>query len=402
MRFRTDFPSLVVLWIGICLLAPCVDGAGSGLVPNWVRPGLRLTYYLSTGSLSVSVNGLVLDEEGRIFDRYGNSYSTERRGHSSHGLIQVTVAGTAAGVTPLAQAFYLFNGNDTTPVHNTNLDTLAEAESGGDFWMHPSKQAQMIQQHPWAGRPQPGRVMARSTSWRVDGQSYAATAIISLGESGKTFWVYDQASGRLLYLSRLTRTPPDIRDPSQTLQDSVSYATFLRFVGVRQMNLPWMDTPLPAWTQQLQALSYQGQTTLQFSGAGPGGQAQTQELMVARRGADWLLFQTRSQMQYLPGGSAAKTVSGVGIPAPLIIPPAALGRLRPGQVIDSDPHTRYSVRVGGADAQSVTLQMEGPRQSKTFVYDRAQGALVRSLSREASTAAAGMFTVRQMQLVGKR
>lgn len=375
---------------------------GNGLAPAWVRPGLRLTYYLMSGSLSGSVNGYVLDDEGRFVDRHGRRYSTERTGHSSHGLIQITVAGAPTGVTPLSESFYLFNGNDTTPVLNMNLDTVAQTESGGDFWMHPRKQAQMIQQHPWAGTPMPGRMMARATSWRANNQSYSATAIISLGEMGKTFWVYDQASGRLLYLSRLTRQPPDIRDYSQTLQDSVSYATFLRFVAVRQMSFPWLDMPLPDWARGLQALSYRGQMNLQFTGAGPGGQGLAHEMQVARRGPDWLLFQAHSQSVGLPGGSDAKAVSGTGIPAPVIIPPAALARLQPGQVIDSDPQTRYSIRVAGADAQSVTLQMAGGGQSKAFVYDRAQGVMVRSSSRERTAAGTGMVTAREMQLVGKR
>ncbi len=130
-------------------------GVGNSLAPNWVRPGLRLTYYVMSGSLSGSVNGYVLDERGRFMDRHGNRYSDERMGHSSHGLIQISVAGAPTAVTPLSEAFYLFNGNDTTPVLNRNLDTLADTESGGDFWMHPRKQAQMIQQHP-GPKPMPG------------------------------------------------------------------------------------------------------------------------------------------------------------------------------------------------------------------------------------------------------
>jgi hypothetical protein len=37
--------------------------------------------------------------------------------------------------------------------------------------------------------------------------------VISQGDAGRTFWVYDQATGRLLYLSRISRHAPDIRDP---------------------------------------------------------------------------------------------------------------------------------------------------------------------------------------------
>jgi hypothetical protein len=67
--------------------------AGNGLVPDWVRPGLRLTYDLLTGSIGGSVNGWVLDDDGRITDRNGNRYSTELQGHSSHLLVEATAAG---------------------------------------------------------------------------------------------------------------------------------------------------------------------------------------------------------------------------------------------------------------------------------------------------------------------
>ena len=78
--------------------APARPATGNLLVPDWVRPGLRLTYYLLTGSVSGSVNGYVLDEDGNITDRNGNRYSTERQGHSSQGLVEATVAGMDAQV----------------------------------------------------------------------------------------------------------------------------------------------------------------------------------------------------------------------------------------------------------------------------------------------------------------
>jgi hypothetical protein len=134
----------------------------------------------------------------------------------------------------------------------------------------------------------------------------------------------------------------------------------------------------------------------------PGGQELSQQMEVAKRGADWLLFQPRAQTQGLPSGSESKAVTGPGCLPPLIIPPAVLGRLRPGQEIDRDPHTGYTVRVAAADAQTVTLETDGPRQSLMFVFDRTQGVLIHTLSRERSTVGTNTFTVREMQLAGKR
>lgn len=57
-------------------------------------------------------------------------------------------------------------------------------------------------------------------------------------------------------------------------------------------------------------------------------------------------------------------------------------------------------RAAAADVQTVTLEADGPRQSLRFVYDRAHGVLIHTLSRERSTAGTNMFTVREMQWAG--
>ena len=134
----------------------------------------------------------------------------------------------------------------------------------------------------------------------------------------------------------------------------------------------------------------------------PGGQGFSQQREVAKRCADWLLFQTRAQTQGLPALSESEAATGPGCLSPLTISPAVLGRLRPGQEIDCDPHTGFDVRVAAADAQTVTLETDGPRQSLMFVFDRAQGVLIHTLSRERSTAGTNAVVVHEMQLVGKR
>ena len=197
-------------------------------------------------------------------------------------------------VVALAQPFYLISPGDPAPLMKSHMDTVATVDTGGDFWMHPQKQAMMLREHPWTGAPRTGQMMARTRTWRNGNQSWTAPAILSMDDTGKTFWVYDQATRRLLYLSRISRGAPDIHDPAQSLPDSVSYATFLRFVGAHQQNLPWLSTSMPEWTRGLQVLSYQGRLNVQFPGAAPGGTAPSQQMEVAKRGGDWLLFRWRS------------------------------------------------------------------------------------------------------------
>lgn len=406
MRWKAAFAIFAA-----ALIAPHAASAGDAgipLLPDWVRPGLRLTYDLITGGVNRTADQLKWNPEthqwdqaniNRGYDTSGN-YNGE---YSSHGLVQATVAGLDGQGVALSQPFFLLNPNQRTPVlmAGANTDMLVATDTGGDLWMHPQKQAQMLRQPP-AG------ILVQSTTWRGDGQNWAATTFLSQGASGKTFAAYDQASGKLLYLSRITREPPGegrIRDPrSPTKGNPVSFATILKYVASRQMNIPWMNDPLPEWAQQFQVLLYQGRQVVQFPGAADTrGQALAQNLQVQKRGRNWLLLQSNGQAQWQQSsGPGPKVVTGPGLLYPLIIPPAGLARLRPGQEIDRDPLTGFTTHVAGADAQTVTLQVDGPDRSMMFVYQRAQGVMMRSSSRERSSAGQNMYVVRDMQLAGKQ
>ncbi len=409
-------PSPRLYRLGVAFLAALALASGAGAAaapaksggqaaafpaPDIVKPGLRLTYYLQTGSLSGSVNGFVLDEEGDWVDRRtGRHYSQERKGGGSRGLIQPTVVGLAGGMAALSQPFYLWDGDDTTSVFRANLDDLVTAESGGDLWMHPGKQARMMQAYPWGAQNAPGGIMARSVAWRDDaGQAYQATQVVILGEASKTSYVFDQASGLLLYLSRLTRNPPDIRDPSQVLPDSVSYATFLRFRGVRQLATPWLGRPIPASLRGARLLAYRGSYMLQGQGIAPTPMAIQASLQPARTGADWILLGGRTQQQGVGAPTDFKSVDGMGGLHPLAIPPEVLAGLRTGQVIDRDPLTGFSLSVGGGDAQSVVLQETGPIQTITYVYERNRGILTRKVQRDLQRPTQ-MVMVTDIQLAG--
>ncbi|MDD8027754.1 MAG: hypothetical protein PHI34_14730, partial [Acidobacteriota bacterium] len=322
---------------------------------------------------------------------------TERQGYGSHGLIQATVVGGDGGLVALSEPFYLFNGDDQTPVYNMNLDSLVTTDSGGDLWMHPRKQAQMLQANPWLGQPVPGRIMARATGWRDDsGRTYQATHIVIIGDASRTSFVYDQASGMLLYLSRLTREPPAIRDPNRPLPDSVSYSTFLRFRGARQLTLPWLGQPIPESLRAARRISFQGQFAVQGQGIVPTPLAVQLALQLNRGGSDWRYWRGRSQTQGTMGAEF-DSVDGPGSLPPLAIPPAVLAGLSVGQVIDRDPLTGVTVSVANADGQYVTLQAAGARKTFLYVFDRARGLLLRKVTRDAS-GGAGLVNMTDIRL----
>jgi hypothetical protein len=369
--------------------------------PDIVKPGLRLTYYLMTGSVSGSVNGWILDEDGDWVDkRTGRRYATERKGQASHGLIQPTVVGGDGGYVALSQPFYLFNGEDTTPIYRISLDDLVTADSGGDLWMHPRRQGQMIQAHPWGAQNAPGGIMARAVPWRDEaGRAYQATQVVVWGEASRMTSVFDQASGLLLYLSRLTREPPLLRDPQQTLPDSVSYATFLRFRSARQISTPWLGKPVPASLRTARVLSYQGSYTVQGQGIIPTPLAVQARLQLNRRGGDWILLGGRTVMQGVGLPTDFKSLDGPGALTPLAIPPDVLAGLRPGQVIDRDPQTGFVLSVAGGEAAYVILRAAGPTQTISYAYERSRGLLARKIQQDLQRPT-GLVMVTDLQLAG--
>jgi hypothetical protein len=192
-----------------------------------------------------------------------------------------------------------------------------------------------------------------------------------------------------------------MRDPSQTLPDSVSYATFLRFVSSRQLRLPWLDVPQPEIANRIRSVAYQGSTVLESPGSVPTPLRVMQELSVLRRGGDWIFFSGKAQSQGAVMPSEFKAVQGPGCTPPLIIPPSVLANLRPGLQIDRDPKTGFEVSATGNDGRYVTLQTTGPRQSFTYIYGMENGLMVRRISREIiNPATPNMVMVTDVNLAG--
>ncbi|MCU0724698.1 MAG: hypothetical protein MUE73_02745 [Planctomycetes bacterium] len=375
------------------------------LVPDWAKPGYRMTYYMMTGQLAGSVNGWVADEEGEWEDKETKKrYARERVGRSSQGLLQVTIAAIDKQFVVLAEPFYLFADEMRTPVLTSHMDMLGSLETGGDFWMHPQVQARLRESNPWTkDKPPPaGQMVARAAQWTAANQTFDATTITVEGDGYRTFFAFDQASGRMLSLRRLLRQAPDVRDRTGTLPDSVSHATFIEFLGARQLDLPWLAAPPPEWTPRVQSFSYRGQTGMQGEGIVPTPSPVAEEVLVERRGADWLFVRGRSAMQGAVAEGGFTAVSGPGSLPPVGIAPEVLARLKVGQEIDRDPFTGFTMRVGHVDGQVVGLVTEGPLQSFGYYFDRQQGFLVRRVSHSRQPNVPGMVMVNDVQLTAWR
>ncbi len=83
-----------------------------------------------------------------------------------------------------------------------------------------------------------------------------------------------------------------------------------------------------------------------------------------------------SPLPGVPTVAEAQLVTGSAQFGGLWIPPAGLTPLQPGQVLDSDPRTGFTVSVARADPQSVVVSEVSPLQRIEYTYDRKNGLMV--------------------------
>lgn len=349
--------------------------------PAWVQPGLRLTYHRMSGTLSGHPRSCRLGPRGQWSGPDGQTAA----GRGSAGYLQANIIGLNEKEAAAQLVFFLFDGLDTSaPLNKLETGYLASASTGGDLWLHPDALAQLAEQEH-------GEMVSRVTK-EIDGTAYDALQIVNLAERGKGVWVYDLASGVLLYSSQLSAS----RDRYGQPETEVHFNTFK---ASRQLEIPWTNEPPPPWLANVQRISFQGQFRVDQQGVAPsGGMGFQLGLEVLKRGADWLHFKVTTPNDPPAGLSDTNLrVSGNRQLCGLWIPPTGLAKLRAGQTIDTDPLTRVVTTVSGVDGQHVVFTLASPRQSAQLTYRRDHGMLAHALVRD-SLGVPGMSNVIELRL----
>ena len=352
--------------------------------PPWIRPGLRLTYYMMTGHTPYDSHEFIPDQSGGWVDRHGNRYRKEKlEGGGSHGFLQCNVVGMDQQKAAVQMFFYLFDGMNTSePMQKIETGYVGQAGNGGDLWLHPDALKALLQQRGNQPPPNYGQagIWVSRIQKQIDQVVYDAVVVAFVGPSGgKKAWVYDLASGVLLYTSEIGKAPPTVTHGART-HPGGSTVKFTWFKGSRMLSLPWAQQAPPPWLGQARTFRYSGSFQVNVSGSAPTPFPVNVTITTAERGADWLRFDVATGTQ-APGMSSEMTsrVAGNHMLCGSWIPPAAMGSLQAGQVLDTDPFTKVSVQVGRADAQHVTLVHNSPRQQIQYTYRRQDGLLVRAV-----------------------
>ncbi len=369
---------------GVGQLSPGMAGdAGTG-APDWVRPGIRLTWYGAAASVAQAYYTYVEDENGTWEDpATGKRY---RRTDES-GEEMPTAAGEAYTETDVIAV----EGNEVVLVNTMySIDLLARqlvlnplggGRSPGALvdgaWVHPA----LLQSV--AANGYDGYQILRG-SYLFGDTTYDAISFVSTGETAYQASTFDAASGVLLRTNTSTQgAGSPVHGPLDDPQGNVQLSN-TRLVGARQRNLPGMTAPVPWWVAPGGQLAYGGS----YTASNPLDQASgpwvfPMEVTVTFQdvGGTWATFASHSVTDL--GGSPQESdgTSATGPTGLYWYDPASLAAMAPGDVLDEDPVTsaRISVESAGPGAgggSAVTILTEANGVSIRTSYDVASGILV--------------------------
>ncbi len=371
-------------------LTPAVGQLSGGIAgdaslgpPDWVTPGMRLTWYGAAASVAQSYYTYVEDENGGWEDPVtGKRY---RRTDES-GEEMPTAAGEAYTETDVIA----IEGTDVVLVNTMySIDLLARrfvltplggGRSPGALvdgaWVNP----QLLQQVLATGYE--GYQILRG-DYVLGDTTYAAISFVSTAPGSYQASTFDTVSGALLRTNTSTEgAGSPVHGPLDDPQGNVQLSN-TRLVGVRQRSLPGSTAPVPWWVAPGGRLVYSGSYTATNPldpSSGPWVFPMEATVTFDEVGSTWatVTSTTVTDLDGSPQTSEGRTATG---PTGLYwYDPSSLGAMAPGDVLDEDPITgaRTTVETAGAgpDGSAVTIVTVSDGVTIRTAYDVATGVLV--------------------------
>ena len=375
-------------WLCAALIGFMATGAvviaGPGRAPAgspvprlpWVHEGLALTY--TWYAARTAGNGSYYEEDANgnwILHSTGQRYNRlEQQGTSGSGWMETLVACIEGDKVVLATSTYGNAGSlgRNAPVPQGSTSILASAVDPGDYWMDPAKLASM-HTNPSTN------LLVQHVSWRSNNREVEGIRVQIIHGTTYSDHIYDARTGMCIHVaSSFEGSPPRIVGPGDMGRGDTTI-TRNDFVSMRDVNIPWADEPMPDWVARIRSLHYRGAMT--SHGPLPTvPNVLTFDLEALNHGRDWAEFNAVSGQQ-MQGGinippSRAQLAFGGAEIGGVWAGPAALARLRQGQVLDEDPVTQMRTVVGRVDDSSVVFKTSNAAGDVENQYDKHTGMLI--------------------------
>jgi hypothetical protein len=260
-------------------------------------------------------------------------------------------------------------------ISQPSIGGVAPAAHCGDTWIHPDllrKQADIDD----------GTRQIYRGPYKLGDKTYNAFFFSSHTPQAWLYYIYDADSGLLLHSARQSQGGAQIvNGNAQEGNQNLSQTTLVAF---RQTDAPWIGSPLAPVLSNAKQLTFDGTYTLN------AGIASTVPYRVSiamhDAASDFIRFtqtgQVMAQGAATPPVPIERATSQAEL-TPLAIDPAQLAKLHPGQELDADPTTKYTVTVtdinratGPNGAAVLTESAGGNNPSARFIYDLQNGLLI--------------------------
>lgn len=365
-----------ILWIG--LMAFALTGPSRAEAPNprmaWLREGAMV---ISTTHAMVTQQMLKLDRDGQLIDPgTGRHYApSDRQGASASGWSQATIAaidGDKAVVSVNLFSDARATGQADPALGMNGLSYVLPVTGGkpGDLWIDPERLA-AVQSNVGQG------LLVAAVQWTNGSTAHDATRIDSDRPDSYSMNVYDRKTGLLLHFFQTVQSrPPNVVGPLDG--GAKNWNTYWGdFISVRDVAVPWAGEVLPDAVQALKGLEYSG--TITFANMTLGRpQSFRFSAAVMERGNGWLKVQGSMLQQGMPAPVKSEIYYGHAQFAAPWAGPAALAKLREGQVLDEDPITRVKITVTKARGGTVIISQRNASGEVKSEYDARSGLLVGS------------------------
>ena len=259
---------------------------------------------------------------------------------------------------------------------------VADADGLGVYWMPPATLAAMQSTEDGT------RTVFRGPR-QLGGQRFDTVGITTTIRGHYETFSYDAATGLLLFSGSMTAVSDGVTVLDQNgdlLEQGRAAVTYTHklLLGVRRLDIPWSNTPLPDWAAAGQTLAYHGQLrneTPASAGMPPLAVPLTISHVFDQRLGDVVLGRqvTHWPMSQSPtGDSETPRVYTTSTFDSIWIDPAILGQLQSGVMLDTDTLSGQTVSFGGVDQGVALIVRAGTADRLEQHYDLTSGLLVSS------------------------
>lgn len=368
--------------------------------PPIIKPGTRLTYFGGSSTINGVRAKLVPDENGNWVDKVsGRRYAeSDVRNTGGVGYSIARVGHVDREVAVVHSATYLLDPLAKTVTSTGATGIVTNAGAAGDYWIHPAvlKDIQEVNAN--------GQFIGRMP-YVVMNRKFNAIRFQNDTASGHNTYVYDLDSGLMIFHGS-SLIGGDVITPGVNGNAGVGRgSTFLShgfLMEVKDIEVPWKNSPTPAWVGQFRELKYDGGITTAIQGVPPHTQAVSVLLTPKARENGWLRYNNTTTIAVYglpPQQSQSNSASGHASVGGLWIPPQGLAALKAGQVIETNDIIKTKTAVTDIGRGYVTISEMGQIHRLDVSYDTTSGIMAGVTLRQQNQIA---VTTTQLRLSGQR